>query len=179
MREKLFTLTRSQRDGLERRYKQTAERRIADRLQAILLLDAGHNRDQVARILRVNAKTITRWVQLFVCADLDTFCTLQSGGNDAVLTDVQQQQFAAWLDEQVRSTKEAIWGSRRLLKSVTPKVVCGSYSNAWTTATNNRYKCRPKPILLPKRRGSNATSKKGAHKREGQSILSGCGPSPA
>lgn len=108
MREKLFTLTRSQRDGLERRYKQTAERRIADRIHAILLLDAGHNRDQVARILRLNAKTITRWVQLFVRADLDTFCTLQSGGNDAMLTAVQQQRFATWLDEQVRSTKEAV-----------------------------------------------------------------------
>ena len=31
MREKLFTLTRSQRDTLERRYKQTNERRIAER----------------------------------------------------------------------------------------------------------------------------------------------------
>ena len=29
MREKLFTLSRSQRDELERRYKQTNERRIA------------------------------------------------------------------------------------------------------------------------------------------------------
>jgi transposase len=108
MREKLFTLTRSQRDTLERRYKQTNERRIAERLQAILLLDAGHNREQVARIVRVNPKTITRWVQLFVRVDLDTFCTLQSGGNDAALSDAQQQQLVAWLDDHVRSTKEAI-----------------------------------------------------------------------
>ena len=56
MREKLFTLTRSQRDDLKRRSKQTAERRISERLQAILLLDAGHNREQVARILHVNPK---------------------------------------------------------------------------------------------------------------------------
>ena len=108
MREKLFTLTRSQRDTLERRYKQTNERRIAERIQAILLLDAGHNREQTARILHVNAKTITRWVKLFVRVDLDTFCTLQSGGNDAALSDAQQLHLVAWLDEQVRSTKEAI-----------------------------------------------------------------------
>ncbi len=31
MREKLLTLTRSQRDELRRRYKQTSERRIAER----------------------------------------------------------------------------------------------------------------------------------------------------
>lgn len=108
MREKLFTLTRSQRDELERRYKQTSERRIAERIQAILLLDAGHNRDQTARILHLNPKTITRWVKLFVRVDLATYCSLQSGGNEAGLTEAQQQQLAAWLDEQVRSTKEVI-----------------------------------------------------------------------
>lgn len=108
MREKLFSLTRSQRDTLERRYKQTNERRIAERIQAILLLDANHKREQTARILHVSAKTITRWVKLFVRSDLDTFCTLQSGGNDAALSEAQQQQLSAWLDQQVRSTKEAI-----------------------------------------------------------------------
>ena len=120
MREKLFTLTRSQRDDLERRYKQTHERRISERIQAILLLDAGHNRDQTARILHVNPKTITRWVQLFVRVDLDTFCTLQSGGNEPALTDAQQQQLVTWLDAQVRSTKEAIaWVETTLQVSYT------------------------------------------------------------
>ena len=38
MREKLLSLTRSQRDDLKRRYTQTAERRISERLQAILRL---------------------------------------------------------------------------------------------------------------------------------------------
>lgn len=108
MREKLFTLTRSQRDDMERRYKQTYERRISERIQAILLLDAGHNRDQVARILHVNPKTITRWVHVFVDAGIDTLCTIQSGGNDAILTTPQQEQLVAWLDAAVRSTKEAI-----------------------------------------------------------------------
>jgi hypothetical protein len=41
MRAKRFTLSRSQRDDLERRYKQTRERLLSDRIQAILLLDAG------------------------------------------------------------------------------------------------------------------------------------------
>ncbi|MEI8164896.1 MAG: winged helix-turn-helix domain-containing protein [Chloroflexales bacterium] len=108
MREKRFTLTRSQRDDLERRDKQTPERRISERIQAILLLDAGHNREQVARILHVNAKTITRWVQIFVRSGMDILCTLQSGGNDSILTPTQQQQLTAWLDSTVRSTKEAI-----------------------------------------------------------------------
>jgi len=83
MREKLFSLTRSQRDDLKRRYKQTAERRISERLQAILLLDAGHNREQVARILHVNPKTITRWVQRSATAGGDALCALPSGNVDS------------------------------------------------------------------------------------------------
>ncbi len=94
MREKLFTLSRSQREALERRYKQTAERRISERIQAILLLDAGHNREQVARILHVNPKTITRWIRIYVQAGIDTLCTLQSGNTDAALTPAQQQQLS-------------------------------------------------------------------------------------
>ncbi|RRR76204.1 MAG: hypothetical protein EI684_03440 [Candidatus Viridilinea halotolerans] len=108
MRKKLFTLTRNQRDDLERRYKQTAERRISERIQAILLLDAGHNRDAVARILHVNPKTITRWMHIFVDAGIETLCTIQSGGNDPILTQPQQEQLMAWLDSTVRSTKEAL-----------------------------------------------------------------------
>jgi transposase len=108
MRAKLFTLTRSERDALERRYKQTHERRISERIQAILLLDAGHNRDQVAAILHVNPKTITRWVHVYVRAGINTLCTINSGGNDPILTTPQQEHLVAWLDSAVRSTKEAI-----------------------------------------------------------------------
>ena len=41
MREKLFILRRTQREDLWRRFKQTDDRRIAERLHAILLLDSG------------------------------------------------------------------------------------------------------------------------------------------
>jgi transposase len=108
MREPQFTLSRNQRDELERRYKQTRERRISERMQAILLLDAGHNREQTARILQVSPKTITRWVRIFVHAGLETLCTLPEGNTDAALTAEQQAQFRVWLDAAVRTTKEAI-----------------------------------------------------------------------
>jgi transposase len=108
MRAKRFTLSRSQRDDLERRYKQTRERLLSDRIQAILLLDAGHNREQVARILRLNPKTITRWIDIYVEAGIDTLCTLPAGNTSAALTQDQQKQLRVWLDADVRTTKEAI-----------------------------------------------------------------------
>ena len=62
MREKLFTLTRSQRDDLWRRYKQTTERRVAERLHAILLLDEGRSASDVSAILHLHPKTLKRWI---------------------------------------------------------------------------------------------------------------------
>jgi hypothetical protein len=40
MREKLFTLSRTQREDIWRRFKQTGDRRVAERLHAIVLLDS-------------------------------------------------------------------------------------------------------------------------------------------
>ena len=51
MRQKLFTLSRSQREDMWRRFKHTNDRRISERLHAILLLDSGQNADAVSSIL--------------------------------------------------------------------------------------------------------------------------------
>ena len=61
MRQKLFTLSRSQREDLWRRFKQTDDRRIAERLHAILLLDSGQNADAVGSILHIHPKTLKRY----------------------------------------------------------------------------------------------------------------------
>ena len=108
MREKLFTLTRKQRDDMGRRYKQTSERRIADRIQAILLLDGGRNAGEVAQILRISQKTIKRWVKVFATYGLDELCTLKYEGSEAPLTPEHLTRFEAWLDESIRTTKEAV-----------------------------------------------------------------------
>jgi hypothetical protein len=57
MRQKLFTLSRSQREDMWRRFKQTDDRRVAERLHAILLLDSGQNADAVSSILHIHPKT--------------------------------------------------------------------------------------------------------------------------
>jgi hypothetical protein len=51
MREKLFTLSRTQREDMWRRFTQTDEYRLAERLHAILLLDSGQNATAVADVL--------------------------------------------------------------------------------------------------------------------------------
>src|SRR5207248_8332866 len=108
MREHVFTLTRSQREDLWRRYKQTEDRRVAERLHAILLLDEGRSATDVSAILHLHPKTLKRWIQLFASSGVDALCTFHYVGNTTSLTAAQLQQLTTWLDERVRSTKEVI-----------------------------------------------------------------------
>ena len=129
MREKLFTLSHTQREDMWRRFKQTDDRRVAERLHAILLLDSGQNAEAVSHILHVHPKTLKRWVKAFASGGEAALTNFNYVGGDGWLTDVQQQQFTTWLDADVRSTAEAIgWveqqfglsysdsGMRKLLK---------------------------------------------------------------
>jgi transposase len=129
MREKLFTLSRSQSKDMWRRFKQTDDRRLAERLHAILLLDSGQNAEIVSQILHIHPKTLKRWVKAFASGGEEALTHFNYVGGDGWLTNEQQQQFTTWLDADVRSTAEAIsWveeqfdlsysdsGMRKLLK---------------------------------------------------------------
>lgn len=120
MREKLFTLSRSQREDMWRRFKQTDNRRIAERLHAILLLDSGQNAVSVCTILHIHTNTLKRWVHLFVTGGEEALTTLAYAGGDGNLTDAQRTQFTAWLDSEIRSTAEAIaWVEQQFAVSYT------------------------------------------------------------
>jgi transposase len=108
MREKLFTLTRSQRVAMWQRFKQTDDRRVAERLHAILLLDSGQNAESVSRMLHVHSKTLKRWAKAFASGGEEALTRFNYVGGDGWLTADQLQQFTLWLDDGVRSTKEAI-----------------------------------------------------------------------
>jgi transposase len=108
MREKQFTLSRSQRDSMWRRFKQSDNRRVAERLHAILLLDGGQNAQSVCSILQIHPNTLKRWVKTFVTGGEEALTTLNYAGGDGNLTVAQQQQLVTWLDAEVRSTAEAV-----------------------------------------------------------------------
>lgn len=106
MREPLFKLSRSQREDMLRRYKQTTERRVSERIHAILLLDSGRNLPDVAAILHLNGKTIRRWIGIFVDKGLDALCTLAYEGQDELLSPEQLAKLTAWLDDGLHSCAE-------------------------------------------------------------------------
>lgn len=129
MRQKLFSLSRSHREDMWRRFKQTDDRRVAERLHAILLLDSGQNANAVSSILHIHSKTLKRWISAFATGGEDALTSFKYVGGDGWMDDEQVQQFTTWLDTDVRSTAEAIdWveqhfgfsysdsGMRKLLK---------------------------------------------------------------
>lgn len=108
MREKQFRLSRSQREDMWRRVKQTDDRRIAERLHAILLLDAGQNAESVSTILHIHRNTLKRWVKTFVAGGEQALTTLNYVPAAGNLSPAQLEQFRIWLDAEVRSTAEAM-----------------------------------------------------------------------
>lgn len=99
MSEPIITFSPSQRADIRRRYKQTRDRRISERIHALLLLESGRTLADVATILVVNPKTIRRWVACFTTHGLDALCTLGYKGQDELLTPDQWQQLMTWLDQ--------------------------------------------------------------------------------
>ena len=142
MREKQFTLSRSQRERMWRRYKQTDDRQIAERLHAILLLDSGQNAPSVCSILHVHPNTLKRWVKLFVTGGEEALTTLAYAGGGGNLSDAQLTQFTTWLDSEIRSTAEA--------RSWVEQQFGGSYSDSGMVKLLKRLDYRYKqPSLLP------------------------------
>jgi transposase len=115
MREKRFTLTRSQREDLWRRYKQTSDRRVAERLHAILLLEEGRSAHAVSAILHLHPKTLKRWVRIFASAGVEALCSFNYVGNTSWLTDAQIHQFTTWFAERGgwrgEQAGRSFWGS--------------------------------------------------------------------
>lgn len=91
-----------------KRFKQSDNRRVAERLHAILLLDSGQNAHSVCAILQIHPNTLKRWVKAFVAGGEEMLTTLNYAPATGNLTTAQQQQLGTWLDAAVRSTAEAV-----------------------------------------------------------------------
>jgi len=111
MRVNLFDLTKQQRQELRNLYRHETNRRIADRIQCILLLDEGHNKTEVARIMMVSTKTVKRWIQKYVRQGIEGLCLLEydQNGQAGRLSHAETEQLTSWLDEQgICSAQEVI-----------------------------------------------------------------------
>lgn len=96
---KPIALTAEQRKAFERRRKATLDRRVPQRLTAVLAVAAGKTREGVAALLGVSLSQRGEWLRLHRNEGLDGLCAIHHQGDPGKLKPPQ----AAQLQEQVRT----------------------------------------------------------------------------
>src|SRR3954471_6749588 len=89
---KPIVLTDEQRKEIERRRRQTLDRRIYQRLTAVLAVASGKSREEVAELLGVSLSQLGEWLRVFRNEGLDALCTLLYKGDPGNLTPHQAQR---------------------------------------------------------------------------------------
>jgi transposase len=96
---KPIQLTPKQRQELDRRRKASHDRRLYERLTAVLGVAAGKTRAEVADLLGVSLTQLGEWLRVFRNQGLDALCTLHNKGDPGNLTAQQVDQ----LKSEIRS----------------------------------------------------------------------------
>jgi transposase len=94
---KSIVLTPEQRKGIERRRKESLDRRVYQRLTAVLAVAAGKTREEVAELLGVSLSQLGEWLRVVRNEGIEALCTLHNKGDPGKLTAHQVEQ----LKEQV------------------------------------------------------------------------------
>jgi transposase len=89
---KTICLTPHQGDEIEQRRRQAQDRRIYQRLSALLWSDAGRSREEVAELVGVSTRQVGQWLRIFRNKGLDELCTLHHRGDPGKLRPAQVEQ---------------------------------------------------------------------------------------
>jgi transposase len=114
---KPIVLTPEQRKDLERRRKESLDRRIYQRLTAVLAVAAGKTREDVAVLLGVSLSQLGEWLRVFRHEGLDALCAIHNKGDPGNLTAHQLAQLKAQVSsgcfrnsDQIRHWLESTFG---------------------------------------------------------------------
>ena len=89
---KPIDLTDEQRQEIDQRRKGTLDRRIYQRLTAVLAVAAGKTREEVAELLGVSLSQLGEWLRVYRNEGLDALCALHYKGDPGHLTPHQSQR---------------------------------------------------------------------------------------
>jgi transposase len=89
---KPIVLTPEHRRELERRRKGTLDRRVYQRLTAVLTVAEGNSREEVAHLLGIGLTQLGEWLRVYRNKGLDALCTLHYKGDPGKLTAQQVGQ---------------------------------------------------------------------------------------
>jgi transposase len=89
---KPIVLNREQRREIERRRKETLDRRVYQRLTAVLTIAQGKSREEVAHLLGIGLSQLGEWLRIYRNKGLDALCSLHYKGDPGNLTAAQVDQ---------------------------------------------------------------------------------------
>src|SRR5260370_6771602 len=92
---KPIDLTAEQRKEIERRRKESVDRRVYQRLTAVLAVAAGKTREEVAELLGVSLSQLGEWLRVFRNDGLDSLCEIHNKGDPGNLTPQQVERLKA------------------------------------------------------------------------------------
>ena len=78
---KPIELTAEQKKEIERRRKGTPDRRVYQRLTAVLAVGAGKTREEVAELLGVGLTQLSEWLRIYRNQGLDALCEIHNKGD--------------------------------------------------------------------------------------------------
>jgi transposase len=89
---KTIELSARQRQEIQDRRRQASDRRIFQRLSALLWIDQGRTREEVAGLLGITSRQVGDWLRTFRNRGLDELCTLHYRGDPGRLRPAQVEQ---------------------------------------------------------------------------------------
>src|SRR5215218_5194550 len=89
---KMIRLTPRQRRDISERRRHASDRRIYQRLSAVLWSDAGRSREEIADLLGVSTRQVGQWFRIFRNKGLEELCTLHYRGDPGRLQPAQAQR---------------------------------------------------------------------------------------
>src|SRR5215813_12614658 len=88
-------LDSSERQEVQGRRRQTPDKRVAQRLSAVLWVADGRTQLEVAELLGVTQRQVRKWLRLYRTQGLNALCTLQYRGSIGQLRPAQVEQLKA------------------------------------------------------------------------------------
>src|SRR3954451_15301720 len=89
---KTIRLTPQQRKEISERRRHAQDRRVYQRLSAVLWSDDGRTREEIARLTGVSTRQVGQWFRIFRNKGLDPLCTLHYQGDPGRLRPAQVER---------------------------------------------------------------------------------------
>src|SRR5947208_12408233 len=114
---KAIQLTPQQRKDISERRRQAQDRRIFQRLSAVLWSDDGRSREEIAQLTGVSTRQVGQWLRISRNKGLDELCTLHYQGDPGRLGPAQVERIRQEVEtgvfhnaEQIRTWIESTFG---------------------------------------------------------------------